>query len=63
MLLWVHNLSEFNTLEGVEIIENCISCNSDSSDLIFNLIVWNCQTNKCKNACLKKVKINVVLII
>jgi hypothetical protein len=63
MLTWVEKMPEFNTIDGVNLIEKCISCNSITSDIKLNEIVKKCQTHKCKHTVLRKVKINVDLII
>jgi len=58
MLVWIEKLPEFNTIEGVQIIENCISCCSNTENLTLNELIKNCQTHKCKNTCFKKNKDN-----
>ena len=56
MLILVDKIPEFNTIEGVNLIEKCISCNSSTKNMKLNEIIINCQTHKCKATCLKKSK-------
>ena len=56
MLIWVEKMPEFNTIDGVNLIEKCISCNSITSDIKLNEFVKKCQTHKCKHTCFKKSK-------
>ena len=56
MLIWVDNLPEFNTVEGVNLIEKTISCEVNTKNIKLNELVVVCQTHKCMATCFKKNK-------
>jgi hypothetical protein len=56
MLIWINNLPDFNTVEGVKLIEDCISCSLATENTQFNLLIKKCQNHKCKATCFKKSK-------
>lgn len=56
MLIWISNLPEFNTVDGVRLIEDCISCSLATENLKLNDIIKKCQKHKCKATCFKKSK-------
>jgi len=54
MLIWVDKIPIFNKIEGVILIEKCISCNSSTKNMKLNEIIINFQTHKFKATCFIK---------
>ena len=56
MLLWVENIPLFNTDEGKNLIDDCISCSINTGDNELDEIIKRVQIHKCTHTCFKKNK-------
>ncbi len=56
MLLWVDISYDFNSPEGIALIDTVISCKKISDDSEIEELIKKCQTHKCTHTCFKKNK-------